>query len=254
MTIDPSFVAIASILFFGYAVQTVTGFGAGVIYLTLGAHFLGIDELVRLIVPISFLQTGYIAFVHRDGIHWPLLLRRVLPLMMLGMVVAFVFMGGVDSVLLVVVFGLWVLFLSSRELVQATRSDGAEQNRPIGKLGSFVSLVLAGLIHGVYATGGPMLVYAIGREGLSKHVFRSTLCVVWISLNVILVSRFAMAGDYDLDVLKNMLMFVPTVPLGIVVGEWIHRRVDEKLFQIAVYVLLIAAAISLLIRYLPELY
>jgi hypothetical protein len=47
----------------------------------------------------------------------------------------------------------------------------------------------AGLVHGMYTTGGPLLVYALGREGLSKHVFRSTVTAVWLVFNVGLRSR-----------------------------------------------------------------
>jgi uncharacterized membrane protein YfcA len=48
-------------------------------------------------------------------------------------------------------------------------------------------------------------------------------------------------------------MLAPAVPLGVVLGEWVHYRVDERSFKIAVLVLLIAAAMSLLVRYSAQL-
>jgi len=101
----------------------------------------------------------------------------------------------------------------------------------------------AGIIHGIYASGGPMLVYAIGREGLAKKVFRSTLSMVWILLNVILVTRFMLAGDYDQEVALDVLLLVPAV----------HHKVDERTFKLAVLALLMAAAISLIVRYSAQL-
>jgi uncharacterized membrane protein YfcA len=49
------------------------------------------------------------------------------------------------------------------------------------------------------------------------------------------------------------LLLIPTVPLGILVGEWVHHRVDERSFKMVVLVLLIAAAISLIVRYSAQL-
>ena len=47
----------------------------------------------------------------------------------------------------------------------------------------------------------------------------------------------------------DILLLVPTVPLGILLGEWVHHRIDERRFRMAVLALLIAAAISLIVRY-----
>jgi hypothetical protein len=115
------------------------------------------------------------------------------------------------------------------------------------------ALLGAGVIQGIYASGGPMLVYAIGREGLTKKVFRSTLSMVWIVLNVFLLARFLLAGDYDREAALDILLLVPTVPLGILLGEWVHHRIDERRFRMAVLALLVAAAISLIVRYSGQL-
>ena len=144
------------------------------------------------------------------------------------------------------------LALSARDL-HHLRSANAAPEKPISRPASVAALLGAGLIHGIYASGGPMLVYAIGREGLTKKVFRSTLSMVWIVLNVILVARFLLAGDYDREAGLDILLLVPTVPLGILLGEWVHHRIDERRFRMAVLALLVAAASSLIVRYSAQL-
>ena len=220
--------------------------------MTFGAQLIGLQEVIHLVVPISFLQTGYIVLRHHDGIHWSLLLRRVLPLMAAGMGLAFFLLTKIGGPWLGFAFGLMVLALSARDL-HRLRAGSAVVDKPISRPASVAALLGAGVVHGIYASGGPLLVYAIGREGLSKRVFRSTLCMVWIVLNVILVTRFVVAGDYDRAVLFDVLLLVPAVPIGVVVGEWIHHKVDERSFKMAVLVLLIAAAISLILRYGAQL-
>lgn len=252
MSPDLAFLLFALVVVAAYTVQTATGFGSTLICVTFGAQLIGLQEVIHLVVPISFLQTGYIVLRHRDGIHWGLLLKRVLPLMALGMAFAFFLLTRIGGPLLGLAFGVMVLALSARDL-HRLRAASPTVDEPISRPASVAALFGAGVVHGIYASGGPLLVYAIGREGLSKKVFRSTLSAVWIALNVILVSRFVLEGVYDRARLSDVLLLVPAVPLGVLLGEWVHHRVDERTFKMAVLVLLIAAAISLIVRYGAQL-
>ncbi|TFH25998.1 MAG: sulfite exporter TauE/SafE family protein, partial [Myxococcales bacterium] len=239
MTIDLVFVLFALVVVAAYAVQTSTGFGAMLLCVTFGAQLIGLDAVIRLMVPLSFLQTGYIVIRDRNGIAWGLLLRRIVPLMAIGMGLAFVLLTKVGGPWLGLAFGLMVLALSARDLHHLRVGSGAPA-KPISSAASGAAMLGAGVVHGIYAAGGPLLVYAVGREGLGKKDFRSTLSMVWILLNVILVTRFILAGDYDRTVALDIALLVPAVPLGVLVGEWVHRKVDERRFRIAVLGLLIA--------------
>jgi uncharacterized membrane protein YfcA len=252
VTIELAFLLFAVVVVAAYVVQTATGFGAMLVCVTFGAQLIGLEEVIRLMVPLSFFQTGYIVIRHRDGIDWDLLLKRVLPLMAVGMAMAFLLLTRIGGPWLGLAFGVMVLALSARDLRQLRLGD-ASVDKPISKPASVAALLGAGVIHGIYAAGGPMLVYAIGREGLSKKAFRSTLSMVWIVLNLVLITRFVLAGDYDREVALDVLLLVPTVPLGILLGEWVHHKVDERSFKMAVLVLLVAAAISLIVRYSAQL-
>jgi uncharacterized membrane protein YfcA len=254
MTMDPAFLAFSVVVFGAYTVQTATGFGSTLICVTFGAHLLGLEEVIRLAVPISFLQTGYIVVRHGDGIQWRLLIRRVLPLMAVGMGIAFVLLARVRGSWLGLLFGVIVLALSTRDLHRLRSANPAALDAPISRPASVAALLSAGIIHGIYASGGPMLVYAIGREGLTKKAFRSTLSMIWIVLNAVLIGRFLLLGAYDRSVVQDLLILLPTVPLGILAGEWVHHKVDERRFKVAVLSLLIAAAISLIVRYSPQLF
>lgn len=248
MTLEPAFLAFAGIVAAAYTVQTATGFGSTLICVTFGAQLMGLDTVVRLMVPLSVIQTSYIVLRHRDCIHWPLLLRRVVPLMGLGMALAFTLLSRLSGAWLGLIFGLLVLALSARDF-RTLRRPTPTAHRPINPLASAAALLSAGVIHGVYASGGPMLVYAIGREPLSKRAFRSTLSMIWVILNVVLITRFSLAGDYTPTLRANILLLLPTIPIGLITGEWVHQRVDERRFKLGVSLLLMAAATALIARY-----
>ncbi len=236
----------AVIVLAGYAVQTTTGFGSMILCVTLGAHLFSLEHVLSIAVPLSLAQNGYIVLRHRDGIDWRLLLGSVLPLMGAGAIATLVLLGNLDAPWIRTAFALMVLALSVRELARQFRpSDNAA---PPSTWVSRASLLGAGAIHGLYATGGPLLVYAIGRRGLSKHVFRSTVTTVWLVLNSLLCVAYARAGRLDRDVLVSLAWVLPAVPLGIWLGEVLHNKVDERRFRIVVFVVLMIAAVALLIR------
>lgn len=251
---EPALLAFAAVVLGAYTVQTATGFGSTLICVTFGAQLLGLEEVIRLAVPISFVQTGYIVIRHRDGIRWRLLVQRVLPLMALGMAIAFVLLTRVHGPWLGLLFGVIVFALSARDLHRLRPANIGAPDIPISRPASIAALLSAGVIHGIYASGGPMLVYAIGREGLTKKNFRSTLSMIWIVLNTVLVVRFLLVGAYDRGTVYDLLVLLPAVPLGILAGEWVHHKVDERRFKVAVLVLLLGAAISLILRYSSQLF
>ncbi len=248
MTIEPALLAFALVVFASYLVETVVGFGSVVICVTLGAQFLDIREVVTLAVSTSLLQTVYIVARHRAGIDRALLFRRVLPLMGLGTLLGVVAFAGAAGDALRIAFGAMVLVLAARELWLMRDAEAAARRGPPPRAVTVAAIFGAGVIHGVFGTGGPLLVYAIGREGLDKYRFRSTLASVWLALSLVLIGGFALEGRYDASTGLQLLVLLPAVPLGVAVGEWLHHRVDERRFKLATWALLFAAAVALIAR------
>ncbi|HCS25933.1 MAG TPA: sulfite exporter TauE/SafE family protein, partial [Spongiibacteraceae bacterium] len=80
---DPWF-WLAVFVFVAYTIETITGFGSIVIALSLGALLLPISLMLPVLVPLNICMTGYLAVRHRRNIHWPTLLKLILPMMAIG--------------------------------------------------------------------------------------------------------------------------------------------------------------------------
>ena len=89
---------IAGFVFAGFTVQTMVGFGGNVITLALGALVAPIELLVPLIVCMSLLNTSAVLIRNHREVLVGLLLKRVLPLMVVGAVV-----GAVWSAVMVMI-------------------------------------------------------------------------------------------------------------------------------------------------------
>src|SRR5690625_7298053 len=73
-------------IFISYTTETITGFGSIVIAIALGALVLPIPEMLPVVVPLNILNSTYLSIKHRRHIHWPTLLRLILPAMTIGTV------------------------------------------------------------------------------------------------------------------------------------------------------------------------
>ena len=113
---------------------------------------------------------------------------------------------------------------------------------------SLVGVVGAGFVHGVFATGGPVLVWALGQQPLDKAAFRATLQVVWFTLNSVLMLTFLAEGRANASTLLGTATLLPTAGLGIAVGHWLHDRVDEVRFRTAVWGALTLASLPVMLR------
>jgi len=246
---DATLLAFCAVVAAAYAIQTVAGFGSMLFCVTVGAQLLSVQEVLTLAVPVSVLQSVYILVRDHRHVRWRLLLTRVLPLLAVGMALPLTFFNGTEADALRPVFGVMVLGLASRELWLARRPAASRPARePLGPIPFAASTAGAGVVHGIFATGGPLLVYALGRLEMGKTAFRATLAVVWMLLNLVLVAKFVYADQYGARQLAALPWVLIGLPVGIVVGEVIHHRVDELRFRTLAWALLALAAVPLIFK------
>lgn len=258
--------ALAVIVACALATESAIGFGATVITVTFAAFLYPVEEILPILVPVNITLSAYLAIRYRDAINWRLLLRRVLPYMGAGFIIGAALFAGIGPFkidnhrLLRGGFAAFVIVLSAAELVATARSNGdrpararaggrassraggRESSRTDGPL-----LALAGLVHGLYASGGPMVVYVIGRSPISKRSFRATLSALWLVLGCLLVAGYVLKGMANAGTATKSAVLVAPLLAGTALGEWLHPRLNEKTFKTLVFTLLLGAGIFLLV-------
>lgn len=224
---------------FSYFATAFAGFGGVIIALTLGAHFYPIPWMLPILVPLTLVSNSYILIRYRRYIQATLFVKKILPLMSIGLLIGVLLFDLLQGELLKIGFGLLVVLLAFRELIHLQRS---EQRRPsVSVWGSRSYIFVAGIIQGLYACGGPLLVYVVNRLGMPKMVFRSTLSLVWFCMNTVLTIIYFYSGKADLGTLKYSLLLVPALVLGLGCGDFLHGMIAERPFKTVVFLLLILA-------------
>lgn len=228
----------------GYTVEAVAGFGGTVIALSLGALVLPIPVLLPILVPLTLVMTGYLTARHWRRIHWPTLLRLILPLMAAGTVIGSILRPELSATVLKPLYGILIVVFAARELWRLWRRTSAPSRHP--PLLTSVLMFFAGVIHGLFASGGPMLVYALAGTELDKARLRSTLIAVWFTLNGLLTLVFLANGSL-VPALPQLPAYLPAVFVGVVVGEWLHHRIDERRFRQVIFTLLALTGLVLVL-------
>ncbi len=238
--------ALALIVAFAFMVQTTIGFGSVVLGVTFGAHLFPIRTLLPLLVALSLVNTVYIVGRDFHFVRWEVLFRRILPWMMAGMPLGFWLYWRGDNRLLKLGFGLLVACVALFELWRLRCPKGGPRASLSNRQGAKI-LLGAGFVHGLFASSGPLVVYYVTRQLEGKAAIRSTLCVLWLLLDIVLLGSYFSADTVGPDFARLFPPLLGATLAGIIVGEKLHRHLDPPQFQKMVFSILAVAGVSLIL-------
>lgn len=134
-----------------------------------------------------------------------------------------------------------------QEPVQETVQEPVQESDKL-KPSSGILLLLAGIVHGIFVSGGPLIIGYLTDHTANKEEFRRTVSAVWIILNgIVFVSDIA-SGYYTLDTIRIQAISIPFLFAGMFVGGLLFKRMNQKVFLLLTYFLLMVAGVSLLMK------
>ena len=115
-------------------------------------------------------------------------------------------------------------------------------------------LFLGGIIHGAFGTGGPFVVIYATKALPNKTLFRVTLCLLWFSLNSMLLLKWTVAGGvWEKSTMICIFTAMPFLLGGMFLGDWLHHKVNEYYFRLIVYMVLALSGIVMGINSLNKI-
>ncbi|NLH47235.1 MAG: sulfite exporter TauE/SafE family protein [Myxococcales bacterium] len=243
-----SMILLGAIVLFSYTVGTSIGFGSSLIGATFAAFFLPIDFVVPVLVPCNLVALGYLAVRHRRLIQKDMLLKRILPWTCVGLPVGLTVFLTMQTQNLSWALGLFVVGISLWELALMRRGDGGRNRGELTGPRSALVLCIGGFAQGLWASGGPLIAYWGGRNIQGKGEFRATLSGLWVVLNLILMIVHLAFGRITGQTVRTIAALIPVVVLSIFIAEYLHEKLPERIFRIAVYLLLCVSGLALILR------
>jgi len=228
------------VIFAANLVGGVTGFGTAVLGLPLLALLVGPDVGMQSLLILSTFVYLYIVLRHRRHIAW----RQ------LGIIVAFAAVGipfGMWAYRLlphraaIVTLGVFITLVGLRNLLQLAPNTRAP--RWLAK----ILLVIGGVVHGAFTTGGPLIIVYADQTLRPKSTFRATLSLMWLILNTIVAICWTISHSW-LTASRNLsIVGLPFMFAGLILGERLHHAVSETAFRKSVNLTLILMGLLLIL-------
>ena len=226
------------VILFGVFVQSLVGFGGTLITMPLGILLMGPDVTKPVMTFVAWITGGAVLITDYKYINWKELGKMIavmLPCVLAGLWV----MGKVQMNFLLIIYGVVIVCIGVKKLFfPAKRTPStAVQNTALG---------LAGVMQGLFVSGGSFLaVYAVERLP-EKREFRATVNAVWAILNIVMIITYFTGGKVDRQVLTmGAIATVPTLA-GIWLGGVFAKRVRQQTFLKLIYLILIVSGAVLL--------
>jgi uncharacterized membrane protein YfcA len=105
---------------------------------------------------------------------------------------------------------------------------------------------VAGALGAAFSTNGPPVVMYGMLRNLGPAAFRGTLNAFFTANNLAIIGGLATSGILTLSTCKLVLLCIPTMILGSLVGQYVHKRISVRVFRIMVFLLLIASGAMLI--------
>ena len=133
---------------------------------------------------------------------------------------------------------------------KAAEAKAAAEGKAAGpdKAGLYLLLGLAGIVHGIFVSGGPLLIGYLTKRIQDKVSFRATISTVWVVLNTIILLDDIRSGLWNPELVKIQVASIPFLLAGMAVGSRLYAKMSQRLFMLITYVLLFVSGISLLIK------
>lgn len=242
--VDPLLLLVAAAaVVLGTVLQRVSGMGVGLVVAPTLALLLGPVAGVLLTNLTTIVSAALIWITLRRDIDWRRY-RRLAPLIVVGSVPGALLVGAADRAWLEVTIGAVLLAtLSFTALVQIPPISGHLPAAVAGTAGGFLNTAV-----GVAAPA--MLVYA-QASNWQQRSFAATLQPIFLTMGAVSVLTKVGLGAAPVSGLPHagvIALVVGMVPIGILVGGLVARRVPAEVGRNVAVAVVTAGALTLLVR------
>lgn len=237
-------------IFFTFGVEGIAGFGSTVMALPFVIMLIGLKDAVPLLSALNLLLALYLIIRSYRNI----VLREYLFIVAnvaAGVLAGLCMMDYLPQKIMISLLVLFTLAVGARGLVCTLKNSTSSIENPTGKKNilSCLTLFAGGIFQGAFASGGPLVVIYAAKAIPAKTTFRATLPLLWLTTNLFMNIKWIIDGDvWDKELFIRSLWVLPFVIGGMVTGDYLHWKVDQKKFTILVYSLLVVVGIILGIR------
>lgn len=248
-----NYIAFYIVIFLTNVIQGITGFAGTILAMPPGLMLVGYEEAKPILNLLGILAGIYVFLTQRKHVNWKEL-KKVVLVMAVGIFLGFFLkhlLAGYDGILYKAL-GVFVILLAIQGYWKSVRKTDEVKKEAIPgkkeKIRSAVLLVSSGVVHGMFVSGGPLLIGYLSRAIKEKASFRATISTIWIILNTIILIQDIGTEMWTQKLILTQLISTPFMIAGMVIGSVLVKRMSQEVFMKLTYILLFISGVLLMFK------
>lgn len=227
------------ILFGANLLQAITGFAGTLISMPPTMKLIGVDEAKALLNAIAQISSLMIVITGWRKINWKEFGKMCI-LMVLGMLTGIWLFEKFPVNQLLIFYGIMIIVIALQKLFgkKEVRLPGAAM---------LLVIFAAGIIHGMFVSGGALLVIYAASVLHDKEEFRATIALIWVTIGCYITGVQVQAGHFNRHVIFLLLAGIIPVFLGTWIGTKLVKKIRQDVFMKITYVLLLLSGIMAIV-------
>lgn len=239
------YLPILTIIFFAVLVQSLSGFGSGLVAMPLLAQLIGLEKAAPLIALIGIFLNLSLTLYYRYEFQLNAVIRLTLSAAIaipFGVYWAQYFNPefGLKLLGFVIIIYAAIALILERFKIPLPRLDSPRWTYGFG--------LLSGLLSGAYNTGGPPVVIYGACRRWNPAVFKSNLNGFFMVSTAMVIFNHALHRHYTDTVFKLFLYSLPVMAIAIVAGLFLSKFINPIGFRTLILILLVAIGLRLLFK------
>ena len=234
------------VILFSNIIQGITGFAGTILAMPASLKLVGMGTAVPVLNLLGLLSGIYVFLGNRKYVDIKVL-KKVVLVMGLSVIAGLSIKGLLSSnaLLLYYILGCIVVIIAIPGLIKTYKNA---PEKPISEPFLNILLLAAGIVHGMYVCGGPLLIAYMTKKLPQKRSFRATISTVWIFLNGIIFISHIINGSFTPKVIRSTFISVPFLLAGMFIGSVLYKKMSQSFFVKLTYLLLLISGISLFFK------
>lgn len=227
------------VIFLTNIIQGITGFAGTVLAMPPSILLQGIDVAKPILNILGLLASIWIVIISYKDMNKKEFLK-VMIIMFFGLLAGIYIYSILPVPMLLKIYAVFIILIALKGLFVKKEMSLNEWI-----LNSIV--FISGIIHGMFVSGGPLLIIYAAQKFKEKSEFRATVSAVWIILNGYLAFNHWQQGLFTIETTRKLLWGILPLLGGMLIGNVLHKKMSQKMFLLITYILLIISGLSLLI-------
>lgn len=226
------------VVFASNIIQAITGFAGTMLAMPVSMILIGVNEAKSILNVMGIISCLILTIKNYKSINRKEFIKITI-FMFIGMIFGISLFKIAPINILLKIYAVIIILIAVKNMFVKNKIA----------LPNFIMILIiltAGIIHGMFVSGGSLLVIYAVSVLEDKKEFRATLSPVWVLLNSYLMYDHIKMGFFTANVVKLILISIIPLIASMFLGNILHDKMNQNAFLKLTYILLLISGLLLI--------